>query len=209
MVTHARCSCIAAKLNYSISCNCINCNLSIRPSDTHTQSSVNSCNHYTAICRDWVAKHKRTTRNGVGNCSSKTWRQSENSIYDIQPRHQATLTQPLPCVLQHHVANLHVSTHVATQQSCSHSNAIRNRRFKKRKELRTQEQPLLAEHRGGTHYDRNGPSCTRRTQEVTFIAGCNHFTRKNARFRAAAFSPHHLLVTTSLPHHFPTLQAMS
>ena len=24
------------------------------------------------ICRDWVAKHNRTTRNGVGNCSSKT-----------------------------------------------------------------------------------------------------------------------------------------
>ena len=28
--------------------------------------------HYNAICRDWVAKHNRTTRNGVGNCSSKT-----------------------------------------------------------------------------------------------------------------------------------------
>ena len=28
--------------------------------------------HYNAICRDWVAKHNRTTCNGVGNCSSKT-----------------------------------------------------------------------------------------------------------------------------------------
>ena len=28
--------------------------------------------HYNAICRDWVAKHNRTTHNGVGNCSSKT-----------------------------------------------------------------------------------------------------------------------------------------
>ena len=28
--------------------------------------------HYNAICRDWVAKRNRTTRNGVGNCSSKT-----------------------------------------------------------------------------------------------------------------------------------------
>ena len=27
---------------------------------------------YNAICRDWVAKHNRTTCNGVGNCSSKT-----------------------------------------------------------------------------------------------------------------------------------------
>ena len=35
--------------------------------------------HYNAICRDWVAKHNRTTRNGVGNCSFKTGsrRQSE------------------------------------------------------------------------------------------------------------------------------------
>ena len=35
--------------------------------------------HSNAICRDWVAKHKRNTRNGVGNCSSKTGsrRQSE------------------------------------------------------------------------------------------------------------------------------------
>ena len=31
-----------------------------------------SRSHYNAICGDWVAKHKRTTRNGVGNCSSKT-----------------------------------------------------------------------------------------------------------------------------------------
>ena len=28
--------------------------------------------HYNAICGDWVAKHNRTTRNGVGNCSSKS-----------------------------------------------------------------------------------------------------------------------------------------
>ena len=25
-----------------------------------------SCSHYNAICRDWVAKHNRTRRNGVG-----------------------------------------------------------------------------------------------------------------------------------------------
>ena len=38
-----------------------------------------SRSHYNAICGDWVAKHNRTTRNGVGNCSSKTgsWCQSE------------------------------------------------------------------------------------------------------------------------------------
>ena len=101
--------------------------------------------HYNAICRDWVAKHNRTTHNSLGNCSSKTGsrRQSgkktilkhflkgflkgkwlapklrksadkslsqpecshSNTIYDVQlqktivlrmqPRHQATLMQPL------------------------------------------------------------------------------------------------------------------
>ena len=51
---------------------------------------------------------------------------------------------------------------------------------------RAQEQPLFAEHRGGTNRVRNDPS---RTHEVPFTAGCNHFTRKNARFRAPASSP--------------------
>ena len=103
--------------------------------------------HYNVICRHWIAKHNRTTRNGVGNCSSKTgwistpkrkktilkhflkellkgkllapkFRKSADksllqpgyTIYEIQlqkttvlrmqPRHQATLTQPLQCDLQ-------------------------------------------------------------------------------------------------------------
>ena len=28
--------------------------------------------HYYVICKDWVAKHNRTTRNWVGNCRSTT-----------------------------------------------------------------------------------------------------------------------------------------
>ena len=75
-----------------------------------------------------------------------------------QNKAHATFMQPLHCVSQHHVANRIASTHMATplqgrnrwQQSCSHSNAICNHRFKKRIELRTQEQPLVAKHRGGT-----------------------------------------------------------
>ena len=77
------------------------------------------------------------------------------------------------------------------QQSCSHSNAICHHSFKKRIELRTQEQPLVAKHIGGTIRDRKDRSRTRRTHEVPFIAGCNHFTRKNTRFRAPASSPQH------------------
>ena len=67
--------------------------------------------------------------------------------------------------------------------------AICNHSFKKRIELRTQTQPLIAEQRGGTDRVRNGPSRTRRTDEVPFIVGCSHFTRKNTRFRSAVSSP--------------------
>ena len=80
---------------------------------------------------------------------------------------------------------------IAHATSCSHYNAICNQRFKKRIELRTQEQPLAAKHIGGTIRDRNDRSRNRRTDEVPFIAGCSHFTRKNARFRAPASSPKH------------------
>ena len=79
--------------------------------------------------------------------------------------------------------------HKAHATSCSHSNAICHHSFKKRIELRTQEQPLVAKHIGGTIRDRNDPSRNRRTDEVPFIAGCSHLTRKNTRFRAPASSP--------------------
>ena len=77
------------------------------------------------------------------------------------------------------------------QHSCSHSNAICNHSFKKRIELRTQEQPPVAKHIDGTNRVRNDRSLTRRTHEVPFIAACSHFTRKNTRFRAPASSPKH------------------
>ena len=125
--------------------------------------------HYNAICRDWVAKHNRTTRNGVGNCSSKTgWistpkqakddfealfkdflkgkliapklRKSadkslsqpgcshSNTIYDVQlqktivlrmqPRHQATLTQPFQCDLQPKLQETDRTTYTGTTTRC-------------------------------------------------------------------------------------------
>ena len=55
--------------------------------------------------------------------------------------------------------------------------------------LRCDLHPLFSEHRGGTDWLRNDPNRTRRTQEVPFIAGCSHFTRKNTLFRAPASSP--------------------
>ena len=77
------------------------------------------------------------------------------------------------------------------QHSCSHSNAISNHSFRKRIELRTQEQALVAKHIEGTNRVRNDPSRNRRTDEVPFIAGCSHSTRKNTRFRAPASFPKH------------------
>ena len=68
------------------------------------------------------------------------------------------------------------------QHSCSHANAISNHSLKKRIELRTQEQPLVAKHIEGTNRVRNDPSRNRRTDEVPFIAGCSHFTRKTHGF---------------------------
>ena len=48
-------------------------------------------------------------------------------------------------------ARIYVHGNARWQQWCSNSNAICNHRFKTRIELRTQQQPLVAEHRGGTH----------------------------------------------------------
>ena len=52
------------------------------------------------------------------------------------------------------------------QHSCTHYNAISNHSFKKRMELRTQEQPLVAKHIEGTNRVRNDPSRNRCTDEV-------------------------------------------
>ena len=88
-------------------------------------------------------------------------------------------------------APIYARGNIKWQQWSSHSNAICNQRFKNRIELRTQTQPLVAKHIGGTIRAQNDRSRTRRTHEVPFIVACSHFTRKNTRFRAPASSPKH------------------
>ena len=127
-------------------------------------------------------------------------------------------------------ASFHTHGNTRWQQSCSHSNAICNHRLKKRIELRTQEQPLVAEHSGGTNSRMKRPQPhPPHTGGIPVIAGRSHFTRKNTRFRAPASSPKHTpcnihatvtmhfaafpspplpssplpFLTTSLCHHFP------
>ena len=112
-----------------------------------------------------------------------------------QNQAHATSMQRLQCVLQHQDPNPHLSTHMATQNDNNHAAitchyiAICNQRSNKRKESRTHELPLLAEHRGGTDRPRFDRSRTRRIDEVASIAGRSHFTRKNARFPAPATAP--------------------
>ena len=76
--------------------------------------------HYNAICRDGVAKHNRTTRNGVGNCGSKTG-----------SRHQSEKKT----ILKHFLKGFLEGKSLAPkwrksadkslwQPSCSHSNTI-------------------------------------------------------------------------------------
>ena len=153
-----------------------------------------SCSHYNAICnhsfrkhielrtqeQPLVAKHIEGT-NRVRNGPSRNRRTDEVPFIagcshftrkNIRFRAPASSPQPSPC-------NIHAAN----------SNAICNHSVKKRIELRTQEQPFLAKHIGGTIRAQNDPSRTRRTDEVPFIAGCSHFTRKNTRFRAPASSP--------------------
>ena len=95
---------------------------------------------------------------------------------------------------KHNPCNIHAAI---PMRSCNHS-------FKNRIELRTQEQPLVAKHIGGTIRAWNDPSRTRRTDEVPFIAACSHFTRKNTRFRAPASSPTQSPCIHSNAHHFPS-----
>ena len=110
----------------------------------------------------------------------------------MQPRCQATLTQPSQCVLQHHVANLHVL------RTWQHQMTTIMQPFQC--DLQPQiEETHTTTHTGTTTRCRTQrrnqifktTAATRRTQELPFIAACSHFTRKNTRFRAPASSPKH------------------
>ena len=102
-------------------------------------------------------------------------------------QHQmTTIKQPFQCNLQPEIQKPHRTTHTDTTTRCK-THRRNNSRMKR-------PQPHL------------------RTHEVPFIAGCSHFTRKNARFRAPASSPTHHLPLSPLPflttphrhHHVPS-----
>ena len=90
--------------------------------------------HPNAICKDWVAKHKRTTRNGVGNCSSKTGSRRQRDKKTILKRFlkgifKGKLLAP----------KLRKSADKSLSQPwCSHSNTIYDVQLQKKIVLRMQ-----------------------------------------------------------------------
>ena len=121
---------------------------------------------------------------------------AQGLVLQLPPQHKprATFMQPLRCVLQHHVANLHVSTHMATPDDNNHA-AIPMRSATTDSKTphnyaRTSTPKATWSHRcNAAKKKQTDRSRNRRTQEVPFIAGCSHFTRKSTRIRAPASSP--------------------
>ena len=97
-------------------------------------SNLDAATTMRSICRDWVAKHNRTTCNGVGNCSSKTGsrRQSDKKT-----------------ILKHFLKGIKKGKLLApklrksadkslSQPGCSHSNTIYDLQLQKTIVLRMQ-----------------------------------------------------------------------
>ena len=111
----------------------------------------------------------------------------------MQPQHQATLRQPLQFVLQHPVANLHGSTHIATEHDNNHA-AIES--------FQCDLQPQIQETHRTTHTGTTTRCKTQRRNqnehrphpprtEGTFQRRLTLHgkTMRNTRFRAPASSP--------------------
>ena len=100
------------------------------------------------------------------------------------------------CSIANRVANLHVSTHMTTQDDNNHA-AIQmrfattgSRNAKNYAHMNNIEQPHVAEHQGRTDstMKRSQPQPPH-THKVPLSAACSHLTRKNTRFGAPASSP--------------------
>ena len=130
-------------------------------------------------------------------------------VLRIQPRCQATLTQPLQCVLRHHVANLHVSTHVATSDDDNHAaipmrsattiqetNRATHTGTTTRCRTQRRNQNDHPPHTGGTFHRRLQPLYTEKCK-----VSCSGFLPNTSV--TISPSPPLPFLTTSLRHHFP------
>ena len=104
-----------------------------------------------------------------------------------QHKPPATSMQPAHCVLQHHVANPHVSTHMATKHDNIHVAILQLEIPQVHRTTCAHEQPLVAEHRGETDSTSKRPqpqlSHTRGTfQHNVSCSGFLPNTKSHAKF---------------------------
>ena len=175
--------------------------------------------HYNAICGDWVAKHNRTTRNGVGNCSSKTGsrRQSEKKTIlkhflkgFLEGKSLAPKTHFVRDFLQNSIGNSSTSTtcnpiYIAgtilqlqiTMEFC------RPRMHEKhlKPHLQCGTDPTMvrewSDHDPPVIRPHTRPSRNRRTAEVGHRGSGTDFVWKNIGFRASAISQKRISCETS------------
>ena len=173
------------------------------------------------------SRTRRTHELPFVGCSHFTQKNRRFRAAASSPKHSpCNIMQPLQCVSQHQLANLHLSTHRTTPE---------HQMTRVMQPFQCDLQPEIPKHPITTHTQahpkqlqatvtlrqkkrQTDRSRTRRTHELPFVA-CSHFTRKNTRFRAPASSPTQAprsihasplpssplpFVTTSLRHHFPS-----
>ena len=143
------------------------------PITTHTQAHPKQLEATVTMRQKKRADRSRNRRTDevpfIASCSHST-RKNTRFRAPASSRKQSpcNIMQPFQCDLQPQIPKHPVTTH--TQGHPKQLEATVTMRQKKRQ----------------TDRSRN-----RRTDEVPFTAGCSHFTRKNARFRAPASSRKH------------------
>ena len=162
----------------------------------NTSPMQQSCSQYTAICNQRIKKH----------IESRTHEQPP--VAEHRGGTDSTLKRPQPHqphtrgTFHRRLQPLYTEKHKVScsgfprstspmQQSCSQYTAICNQRIKKRIESRTHEQPLVAEHRGGTDSTLKRPQPHQPHTRGTFHRRLQPlYTEKHkVLFRAPAFSP--------------------
>ena len=140
----------------------------------HTTTPKAASSHrYTAAKKKRQTDRSRNRRTDevpfIAGCSHFTRKNTRFRAPASSPKHSpCNIMQPFQWDLQRQIPKHPITTH--TQPHPKQLQATVTLRQKKRQ----------------TDRSRN-----RRTDEVPFIAGCSHFTRKNTRFRAPASSPKH------------------
>ena len=167
--------------------------------------------HYIAICSEWVAKHSSKTRS---RCQSEIrtihYDSQLSAAKDKNITQRAAAARNLDAAITMRFpasrgkpACLDTHGNKTSQQSCSHSTAICNHRFQNTLQLCTHkhtQSSLKPPLQCGKTKRQTTRSRTRRTQEVPFIDGCIHFTRKNT-VSCSGFLPNTSPMQRSCSHH--------